>query len=122
MNNRIELLRRAQNLKQSDLADICKVSQSTLSNWESGRHEPDYNAMSCLADFFGVSIDYLMGRDAKIPDAAEAAPGAEGKISMEEAGALLARLGFLKEGRELTEQDLALLGHVIGILDAHFGQ
>ena len=60
--NRIKTLRKNKNLTQVELAKIMGVAQNTLSTWESGRYEPDISATAKLADFFEVSIDYLMGR------------------------------------------------------------
>ena len=50
-------------MKQYELADFLDVPQSTLSTWETGRYEPDFDTMRRLADVFSVSVDYLMGRD-----------------------------------------------------------
>ena len=46
-----------------------QVSQATLSNWESGRYEPDFEALEKMSDYFQVSVDYLLGRDEKKPAA-----------------------------------------------------
>lgn len=46
---------------QSSLATIARVSAGTLSNWESGRHEPTVGGLGRLALHFGVSLDYLVG-------------------------------------------------------------
>lgn len=61
--NRIKLLRSKKKLTQIELARMLGVAQNTLSTWENGRYEPDIASTIKLADFFGVSIDYLMGRD-----------------------------------------------------------
>lgn len=63
--NRIKELRQSKKLRQSDLAVELQVSQATLSNWESGRYEPDFDALKKMSDFFQVSVDYLLGRDEK---------------------------------------------------------
>ena len=39
------------------------VSQSSLSDWRRGKGTPGSNSLSKLADFFGVTVDYLMGRE-----------------------------------------------------------
>lgn len=61
--NRIKELRQSRKLRQSDLAAKLKVSQATLSNWESGRYEPDFEALKTMSDYFQVSVDYLLGHD-----------------------------------------------------------
>lgn len=61
--NRIKELRQSRKLRQSDLAAKLKVSQATLSNWESGRYEPDFEALKTMSDYFQVSVDYLLGHN-----------------------------------------------------------
>lgn len=60
--NRIRELRKLHGLNQSELASIAKVGQQTLSNWEREFTEIDRNSLFLLADYFGVSTDYLLGR------------------------------------------------------------
>ena len=60
--NRIRDLREDKDLRQSDLAEMVGIDQRTISNYETGKSNPDSNALIKLADFFNVSIDYLVGR------------------------------------------------------------
>ena len=62
MQNRIRDLREDMDLRQSDLAEKTGIDQRTISNYETGKTTPDSFALIKLADFFGVSIDYLVGR------------------------------------------------------------
>lgn len=62
MRNRIKDLREDANLKQSELAQATGIDQRTISNYETGKTCPDSYALIKLADYFGVSIDYLVGR------------------------------------------------------------
>lgn len=59
--NRIKQLRNEQGILQSDLAKILKVGQGTISNWETGRTEPDQDSLKNMSQYFGVSIDYILG-------------------------------------------------------------
>jgi transcriptional regulator with XRE-family HTH domain len=43
------------------------VSQSSLSDWKKGKGTPGSQSLSKLADFFGVTVDYLMGRGIPAP-------------------------------------------------------
>lgn len=61
--NRIKELRKSKGYTQSKLANLLNVTQANLSGWETEKWEPDSNALSKLADIFGVSVDYLLGRD-----------------------------------------------------------
>lgn len=60
--NRIRDLREDRDLRQIDVARATGIDQKTLSNYETERTRPDSEALIRLADFFGVSIDYLVGR------------------------------------------------------------
>lgn len=55
-------LRMDRNMKQEDLAAILNISRSALANWESGNRRIDVETLVVIADFFGVSCDYLLGR------------------------------------------------------------
>ena len=55
-------LRKEINISQSTLAKELGIAQNTLSQYESGKREPDNETLIKLADFFNVSIDYLLGK------------------------------------------------------------
>ncbi len=59
--NRIRELREDRDLRQIDVANATNIDQKTLSNYETGRTNPDSYAIVRLADFFGVTCDYLLG-------------------------------------------------------------
>ena len=62
MFNRIKDLREDKDMRQSDLARATGIDQRTISNYETGKTAPDAYALIKLADFFDVSIDYIVGR------------------------------------------------------------
>lgn len=55
-------LRMERNVYQKELASHLKVSIGTISNYEKNRHFPDPETLCKIADYFGVSTDYLLGR------------------------------------------------------------
>lgn len=59
--NRIKELREDLNLRQVDIANETGIDQRTLSNYETGKTSPDSYAIVKLAEFYGVSCDYLLG-------------------------------------------------------------
>lgn len=61
-DKRLKLLRNEKDLKQSELADILGVSNSTIGMYEQGRRYPDLDTLQKIADYFDVSVDYLLGR------------------------------------------------------------
>lgn len=62
MKNRIKDLREDMDLRQIDVANATGIDQKTLSNYETEKTNPDSYTLIKLADFFNVSIDYLVGR------------------------------------------------------------
>lgn len=59
----LKKLRLDKNISQQKLANILGVSRSTIAMWEIGGSQPDNTSLSQLADYFGVSVDYLLGRN-----------------------------------------------------------
>lgn len=65
---RLRDLREDADLYQKDMADYLHCSQVTYSRYELGTREIPLESLNALADFYGVSVDYLMGRtDEKKP-------------------------------------------------------
>ncbi len=62
METRIKDLREDRDMRQSDLANATGIDQRTISNYETGKTAPDAYALIRLADFFDVSVDYLLCR------------------------------------------------------------
>lgn len=61
--NRLRELQRAKKLTQQELADIAEVSKRTLAYWEKGETNIKPDKAQKLADYFGVSVAYLLGYD-----------------------------------------------------------
>lgn len=62
--NRIREIRKAQGLKQDALARAAGVTQPTVSDWENGKIALTNESAIRLAEYLGVSLDYLLGRTA----------------------------------------------------------
>ena len=62
-NERLRYLIDCEEIKLKDLAPKLCLSASTLSNYAQGIREPDYDTLRRIADYFGVSIDYLLGHE-----------------------------------------------------------
>lgn len=61
----LKLLRDEKGLTQDDLADLLKVKRQTYSAWERNISNPDISTINFLADYYKVSVDYLLGRTDK---------------------------------------------------------
>ncbi len=61
-SERIRELRQEKGIKQREMADILGVKLRSYQNYEGGDRRPDYEGLVALADYFGVTTDYLLGR------------------------------------------------------------
>lgn len=59
---RLKELRKSKNISQIKLAIDLNTNQNTISRYESGEREADYATLIAIADYFKVSIDYLLYR------------------------------------------------------------
>ena len=59
---RLKELRIEKGLLQAELAEQFKVCKSAVSGWEVARNQPSYDILIEMSIFFGVSVDYLIGR------------------------------------------------------------
>ena len=60
---RLRELRKQKGVSQVEISKVIGVAQPTYSGWESGKFQIDDENKIKLADYFSVSIDYMMGRD-----------------------------------------------------------
>ena len=54
---------RIEKLSQSELARKIGISQSAICNWLNGKKEPSIESLWKLADYFDVTVDYLIGKE-----------------------------------------------------------
>ena len=59
----IKLLRKSRKMSQQSLANALGVSRSTIAMWETAGSQPDNASLLQLADYFGVTVDFLLGRE-----------------------------------------------------------
>lgn len=67
MKNNIKIVREQKNLTQKDCADIFGVTLRAWQTYEQGVSEPKYEVLCKIADFFNVTLDYLLGREKPKP-------------------------------------------------------
>lgn len=58
---KLKTLRKINVLTQKELAEKLKIKQNSYSDWENGKSEPNIEMLVRIADYFDVSLDYLMG-------------------------------------------------------------
>lgn len=61
---RLAELRKQAGISQRTLATALNCSQNMISQWENGTRDPSTETLKAIADYFNVSIDYLLGREA----------------------------------------------------------
>ncbi len=81
---RLKELRELKGMSQEELARIFNLSQSTFAYYERNKKQPSQRTLSLLADYFGVSTDYLLGREANIDPGLRKASGQQGPANMDE--------------------------------------
>ncbi len=59
---RLKELRKEKGISQLKLAIDLSVNQNTISRYETGERQADYNMLIKMADYFNVSVDYLLER------------------------------------------------------------
>jgi len=59
----LKTIRKQRNMRQEDIARYLNVKQATYSGYESGKYEPTIETLCRLADYYNVSVDYLIGRE-----------------------------------------------------------
>lgn len=62
---RLISLRKEHQMTQTDLAKLIGKQRSTVSGYETEGKQPDFDTLCFLAEHFGVTVDYLLGRDAE---------------------------------------------------------
>ena len=60
--SRLRQLRLERHLKQKEMAELFQQSVRAYQYYESGERYPEFTGLLALADFFDVSLDYLVGR------------------------------------------------------------
>ncbi|MCL2638632.1 MAG: helix-turn-helix domain-containing protein [Oscillospiraceae bacterium] len=59
---RLKKLRKAKNVYQKDVAEILGIAERNYRKYEAGKVDPQTSKTVMLADYFDVSVDYLVGR------------------------------------------------------------
>lgn len=65
MREKLKQLRKEKNLSQVEMANILNVHQTAVSQWEQGRTTPDMQTLIKIADYFQVTVDYLLGKNSE---------------------------------------------------------
>ncbi len=128
IGRRLKEAREKAGLTQEELGKMIGVTGSSITNYEKETSHPKEPIMYALIDALGVEPNFLfqdcvnLSSTKKPPSTTEVAPGESAHISLEESNNLLVALGLIKEGQQLSDDDLAFLTHIVGLLEAWFSK
>ena len=100
--NAINDLRKKTGLSQKEFAGLFNVHQTAVSQWETGKTTPDKETLIKIADYFGVSIDYLLGNTEQKEKAS--IPKDEREITLDDF-----TFAMQNETKDLTDMDKQIL-------------
>ena len=107
-------------LTQQQIADEIGITKSTYCGYETAKRNPDPQRIKQLAKVLHISADTLLDTGIEKEKAPASTEAETREISLEETDKLLVALGLIKEGEQLSDDDLAFVGHIVGLLDAWF--
>ena len=65
LTERMRELRKERHLRQEDIAAELDIATTTYCRYELGMREPAASLLEQMADYYGITVDYLLGRDRK---------------------------------------------------------
>ena len=63
--HRLQQLREKKRISRKVLSELCGLNSDAIRRYERGEREPTLHSLVAIAEFFDVSIDYLLGREEK---------------------------------------------------------
>ena len=107
-------------LTQQQIADGIGITKSTYCGYETAKRNPDPQRIKQLAKVLHISADTLLDTGIEKEKAPASAEAETREISLEETDKLLVALGLIKEGEQLSDDDLAFLEGIITLLNTWF--
>ena len=102
----LKLLRKQHNLSQKEIGNIFHASQNTVSQWENGTRKPSSDIIQEIADYFDVSVDYLLGRQEQLPELNSKDKREIQEILDDTEQQLLSQDGLMFDGSPATDEDV----------------
>ena len=62
LEERLKELRKKNHYSQREISEKLGIAQTTYAGYEAGRHEPNIKMLKAIAELYGISVDYLIGR------------------------------------------------------------
>ena len=108
-------------LTQQQIADEIGVTKSTYCGYETAKRNPDPQRIKQLAKVLHISADTLLDTGIEKEKSPAPAEAETGEITREMSIELLKALGLLDQSGNLSDDDLAFLAHIVGLLEWRFG-
>ncbi|MEW6698701.1 MAG: helix-turn-helix transcriptional regulator [Bacillota bacterium] len=96
LGNRLKTLREENNLSREELANLLGLSYWAISKYENNERIPDHETLNKIADYFKITIDYLLGRSND--------PSPSPKTTIDEEWPEVANI-LRRNGKKLTPED-----------------
>lgn len=108
--SRIRDIRKQNGVTMKELGKAVGVGESTISMYENGKRQPDNTMLMKIADYFSVSVDYLLGRDEQ-----------QKKPTVEDDGLSDRQRAFMESVRSMSPEDLDLLESLMAVVKKQNG-
>lgn len=108
-------------LTQQQIADKLGITKSTYCGYETAKRSPDPQRIKQLAKVLHVSADALLDISIEKETSPAPAKAETGEVTREMSIQLLKALGLLDKFGNLSDDDLAFLGYIVGLLEWRFG-
>ena len=108
-------------LTQQQIADKLGITKSTYCGYETAKRSPDPQRIKQLAKVLHVSADALLDISIEKETSPAPAKAETGEVTREMSIQLLKALGLLDKSGNLSDDDLAFLAHIVGLLEWRFG-
>jgi len=113
LGDRIRELREEKQLSQIEMAKLLNVANTTVSQWETGKRQPDIDTLEQLANLLNCTTDYLLGRtdyktaySVPLADFAEYLPADLKRFVLDNKGHQWAEVAAKADEYNLTPQDI----------------
>lgn len=118
----LDIMKQKSGKTLQQISDECGIPKGTLNKIFAGQtKDPQYGTLKNIVHALGFTVDDL--EKFENPETKKSPAQAEAEteeVSLEETDRLLVALGLIKEGAQLSDDDLAFVGHIVGLLDTWF--
>lgn len=118
----LDIMKQKSGKTLQQISDECGIPKGTLNKIFAGQtKDPQYGTLKNIVHALGFTVDDL--EKFENPETKKSPAQAEAEteeVSLEETDRLLVALGLIKEGEQLSDDDLAFVGHIVGLLDTWF--